>query len=66
MFFLRRTDLLSGQPKRFLHVAPEPCLSQRLQAVPDLTYISGDFDPALAMTFLDLTDIQNKDFRYVL
>jgi SAM-dependent methyltransferase len=55
---MRRTDLLNGQPKRFLHVAPECCLSQRLQAVPHLTYISGDHDPALAMTFLDLTDIK--------
>lgn len=38
-----------------LHVAPEPCLAERIGALPNVTYLSADLDPSKAMVAMDLT-----------
>jgi hypothetical protein len=40
LFFEKRTNLMNGRRKSFLHVAREFCLSRGLKEVPDLVYPS--------------------------
>ena len=57
IFFLRKIKLFNGQPKRMLHVAPEPCLASRLKRRLGGGYLSADLlDPA-AMVRMDVTAI---------
>jgi len=56
LFFCRHTDLFSPRPKRFLHLAPEYGLSQRLRASASLFYLSADLDPRRAMIQMDITN----------
>jgi SAM-dependent methyltransferase len=59
VFLQRRTNLLSGPPRRMLHFAPEPGLTARFRRICHLDYLSADlFDPR-AMARID---IQNMDF----
>lgn len=55
------TNLFDGQPKKLLHVAPEKVLSEKLQALPGLDYLSADLDSELAMVKMDLTSIEYPD-----
>lgn len=61
LYVEKHTDLLDGRPKKMLHVAPEASLAKRFQAAPNIDYLSGDLDPALAMVKMDITDIQFPD-----
>jgi SAM-dependent methyltransferase len=61
LFFCRQTDLFTSQHKRFLHIAPEPCLSRRLRAVPSILYLSADLIPRKAMSQMDVTRINFPD-----
>lgn len=60
-FLSEKTDLLDGRSKKLLHVAPEPCLSQRLREAPGVDYLSADLGSPLAMVQMDLTDIRYPD-----
>lgn len=61
--FLRQRDLLrpANGKLRLLHVAPEPAFQRRLADDPNIEYVSGDIDSALAMERLDVTDIEYDD-----
>jgi Methyltransferase domain len=45
---------IARRPLRVLHFAPEPGIARALRALPDVEYLSGDLDPALAMRRLDV------------
>lgn len=60
-FFTRRSDLFDGKPKRVIHFAPEPCISQRLSARLGNRYLSADLQSSTAMFLADLTDLPFKD-----
>jgi SAM-dependent methyltransferase len=60
LFLTTRTDLLSSR-KRVLHVAPETCFAQTLQRRANIDYLSADYDSALAMERMNITDIGYPD-----
>ena len=57
LFLSTRTDLLDGRPKRILHVAPEPALTQLLRAARSIEIVSADLDSPHATVSLDITRI---------
>jgi hypothetical protein len=64
LFLSTRTDLLDGRPKRILHVAPEPALTQLLRAARNLEIVSADLDSPHAAVTLDLTRIEMADASF--
>jgi SAM-dependent methyltransferase len=56
-YFREGSDLFSGEPRRMLHIAPEPFFTGIFQTIPNLDYLSGDIDPTVAMVQMDITDI---------
>jgi len=58
LYLREETDLFRGtEPKRMLHVAPEPALHDRLVGEPLIDYLSADLDPGLADVQMDITAI---------
>jgi SAM-dependent methyltransferase len=55
LFFRRETDLFDGQPKRILHLAPEPELADLFRAVPNLIWVGADLRSPLASVRADVT-----------
>lgn len=64
LYFANKTNLLDGRPKKLLHVAPEIELSQWLQNVPNIDYLSADLMSPRAMVKMDITDIQYPDASF--
>ncbi|MGO9754340.1 MAG: methyltransferase domain-containing protein [Solirubrobacteraceae bacterium] len=57
LFLQNETHVLSGEPLRVLHFAPEPLLVQRLRSLPAIDYLTADlFDP-IADYKLDICDL---------
>ncbi len=56
-------NALSG-PVDLLHIAPEVCLEKPLRALPNLNYLSADYDSTLAMDQVDVTNIKYEDNRF--
>lgn len=52
------TNLLDGRPKSLLHVAPEPCLAERLRKLDGLEYVGADLTGRYATVRMDVTNIQ--------
>ena len=44
-----------------LHVAPESCFRHALRALPNISYLSADYDSATAMERMDITAIGHPD-----
>jgi len=61
LFLTRRTDLLDGRPRRMLHVAPEPCLEQRLRERIGEAYLTADLHDPRAMVQMDICDMDYPD-----
>ncbi len=61
MFLRKYSNLHDGLPKRMLHVAPEPRLSERFRRIDRLDYLSCDLEPGVAMAQVDITDMQFPD-----
>jgi SAM-dependent methyltransferase len=63
----RRPELLRDA-RSLLHFSPEWCISRRLQAVPNLRYVTADLDPTGVDLKLDVTalDLQDGAFDAVL
>jgi SAM-dependent methyltransferase len=59
--YLRERGDLFAQRLRLLHLAPEPFLARRLQALPNLDYLSGDLEPGAAMAAVDLQRLPFPD-----
>ncbi len=63
-FFHDQTDLFDGRDKTVLHVAPEPCLHDRLQSVLKDGYITADLlEPGVKIR-MDITQIDQADETY--
>lgn len=58
LYLRERTDLQKGSHRRVLHIAPEPALRARLEAVPGVDYLTADLEPGRAMVRMDITDIR--------
>ncbi len=58
LYFMRRTDLFDERQKDILHLAPEPCFSERLKSRFAQGYLTADLNDDAAMVKLDITDIQ--------
>jgi SAM-dependent methyltransferase len=63
LYLTTRTDALSG-PVNLLHIAPEVCLENTLRALPNVNYLSADYDSTLAMDQVDVTNIHYEDNRF--
>lgn len=61
LFVSRKTDLFDGKAKKMLHVAPEPCLTSRLQPILGLSYLTADLFDSTAMVKMDVTNISYPD-----
>ena len=61
LYIHRRTDLFDGQPKKMLHVAPEPCIEVRLRRRLGAGYLTADLMNTGAMVKMDIMDIQYPD-----
>lgn len=63
LFLERHTSILTGE-LRVLHVAPEPGITRRLRALPNLDYVTADLDPRRADIQMDITDISFPDGEF--
>jgi SAM-dependent methyltransferase len=57
LYLTDRSDLTGSMPTRLLHVAPEACFAQTLRSLPNISYLSVDYDSATAMERVDITAI---------
>jgi SAM-dependent methyltransferase len=60
LYLTGQTDVLQ-RPTRLLHIAPELCLSLPLRGLPNVSYLSGDYDMTLAMEQIDVRKIGYAD-----
>lgn len=67
VFFEKFTNLFNLPSKRFLHIAPEACLSKRLSNAAGVNYISSSFSPGKAMITMDIrkTGFPNESFDVI-
>ncbi|MDQ3871941.1 MAG: methyltransferase domain-containing protein, partial [Chloroflexota bacterium] len=63
LYLHARTELFD-RPTRLLHLAPEPCLAERLCAAETVDYLSGDLTPGAGMVTLDLTALDLPDSSF--
>jgi SAM-dependent methyltransferase len=64
LYLERRTNAFSAR-LRMLHVAPaEPMYQERLRALPNLDYLSGDIEAPEAMERMDITRIGHADASF--
>lgn len=56
LFLQQKTDFFT-KPLRVLHIAPELCFIERMQALPNLDYITGDIESPLATVKMDVHQI---------
>jgi len=61
LFLTNKTDLFDGNQKKVLHVAPEPCLENRLRERIGVGYITADLFNSRAMVKMDITNIKYPD-----
>ena len=60
LFLQRETEFFS-KPLRVLHIAPELCFIDRMKALPNLVYITGDIESPLATVKMDVHQIPFGD-----
>jgi SAM-dependent methyltransferase len=56
-----RPELVTGEPRRLLHFAPEPVLRKLLDASPELQYVSADIDSPHADHAVDIQALPFED-----
>jgi len=56
--------LPQGRTIKFLHFAPEPCISGYLKSKGNLDYLTVDIDPRNAMKREDITDLSFQDCSF--
>lgn len=63
LYLRDETDLFTPapEPRRMLHVAPEPVLRERLAGAPLIDYLSADLEPGVADVQMDITAIEFPD-----
>lgn len=61
LFLQNQTNLFEGKQRSFLHFAPEPGISNRIQNIPEINYISADLNDPKAQQKIDITNIEFPD-----
>lgn len=64
LYLTTQRSIVFSHPITLLHVAPEPSLSARLRASPNISYCSADLDSPMADVRMDITDIEDNDGTY--
>ncbi|UJP66628.1 class I SAM-dependent methyltransferase [Mongoliitalea daihaiensis] len=59
--FLQQETNFFSTPLKVLHIAPELCFIKRMQALPNLEYITGDIESPLATVKMDVHQIPFED-----
>ncbi len=63
--YLRKETTFFVEPRRLLHVAPEPCLERRFERMSQVEYIAGDLYPnRRGSVRVDVTDIDFPDDHF--
>jgi SAM-dependent methyltransferase len=67
LFFLRFTNLFTKPLKKFLHIAPETCLSERFICNDKIEYFPTSFSPRKGMISMDIRKINlpNESFDVI-
>jgi SAM-dependent methyltransferase len=60
LFLQQETNFFSA-PLKVLHIAPELCFIKRMEALPNLEYITGDIESPLATVKMDVHQIPFED-----
>lgn len=60
LFLQKETDFFTA-PLKVLHIAPELCFIERMQALPNLDYVTGDIESPLATVKMDVHHIPFED-----
>lgn len=60
LFLQKETNFFTA-PLKVLHIAPELCFIERMQALPNLEYITGDIESPLATVKMDVHQIPFED-----
>ncbi|MGY6521641.1 MAG: class I SAM-dependent methyltransferase [Mongoliitalea sp.] len=60
LFLQQKTNFFTASLK-VLHIAPELCFIERMQALPNLNYITGDIESPLATVKMDVHQIPFED-----
>ncbi|MGB2866905.1 MAG: methyltransferase domain-containing protein [Bacteroidota bacterium] len=61
LFLQKNTDLFDGNPKKMLHVAPEPCFESRFRELLDRDYLTADLSHPHVMVKMDIANIPCTD-----
>ena len=64
LFLQQHTNLFTTPHLKMLDVAPSPCLSEKIQQIPDMLYLSIDLNSRHAMRKMDLTNLQLPDDHF--
>ena len=67
LFLQKKTNFFDDQPKKMLHVSPEPCFEPRFKKQLGSNYLTADLFNPRAMVKMDITDIQypNQSFDVI-
>jgi len=57
LYLKMKTNLLDGEKKRFLHVAPEPCISSLVRRHRYIDYFTADLCEGSAMVQMDIASL---------
>jgi SAM-dependent methyltransferase len=64
LFLKNKTNLMNGQPKKMMHVAPEVTFEKLFRKVKGIDYLSVDLYSPRAMEKVDITDIPYDDSTF--
>ena len=64
LFFSSPYSPILTTPQKMLHIAPEPALQEKFQALPNMSYVSGDLYNKKAMVKMDICNIQCPDQNF--
>jgi SAM-dependent methyltransferase len=61
LFLEQMTNLLDGQPRRMLHIAPQSAIAARLGRIPKLTYLTADLMAPNVSLHMDIAHMPIAD-----
>ncbi len=64
LYLQRETQLISDQPMKILHVAPETSFERAFRQLPNVDYLSIDLESPRAMQHMDLTNLPLADNQF--
>jgi len=64
IYFKKMTDLFEKTDRTFLHIAPEPCFTDKFSPLFGSGYLTADLNMKTAMLKMDVMDIQFPDASF--